>query len=140
MAVQLFLVSAESGHLLGTLRGRTRGVTSVAISDDGEIIMSRSFVKTVRRWNTSTKTQIGDPLLGHGAQVKGVAISSNGKLIISASEGKSVRLWDAKTGAQIGFPLQEKYCIFSIAISSDSSSIVAGLHNGKFQVWPARTK
>jgi len=74
-----------------TLQGHSDYVSSVAFSPDGKLIVSGSWDKTVRLWNTTGKP-IGQPF--HiNSYVTSVAFSPNGKLIVSGSWDKTVRLW-----------------------------------------------
>ena len=73
------------------LSGHTGGVNGVAISPNGQMIISASEDQTVKLWRrdgTLVRT-----LQGHSNVVKGVAISPDGEMIASASKDKTVKLW-----------------------------------------------
>jgi WD40 repeat protein len=79
-------------------------VTSVAISQDGQLIVSGSQDKTVRLWDAQGNP-MSQPLMGHEGAVTSVAISPDGKYIASGSEDKTVRLWNTN-GQPIGKPFR----------------------------------
>ena len=73
------------------------GVTSVAFSHDGSQVVSGSYDKTVRIWNTTTG-EVQAELKGHTAVVMSVAFSQDGSQVISGSVDKTVRIWNTTTG------------------------------------------
>ncbi|HEY9604210.1 MAG TPA: caspase family protein [Allocoleopsis sp.] len=70
-------------------------VTSVAISQDGQLIVSGSQDKTVRLWecNGQGGKLMGVPLYGHKGNITSIVFSPDGKYIASGSQDKTVRLW-----------------------------------------------
>ncbi|MCT7957532.1 nSTAND1 domain-containing NTPase, partial [Laspinema palackyanum] len=79
--------------------GHQSWVFAVAISADGQTIVSGSSDNTVRLWNHQGE-QIGE-LRGHQGSVNAVAISVDGQTIVSGSSDNTVRLWNHQ-GEQIG--------------------------------------
>ena len=73
-------------------------------SRDGQYIVTASYDRTVRIWDTQTYSQVGDALTGHTDFVWSACFSPDGTLVVSASEDGSVRIWNAQSQAheQIG--------------------------------------
>ena len=131
------LQTAQEQNLL---QGHTDGVLSVAISPDGERIVSSSADKTVRIWNAETGEPIGQPLQGHTDRVLSVAISPDGERIVSSSADRTVRIWDAETGEPIGQPLQgHTDRVLSVAISPDGEHVVSSSADRTVRIWDAET-
>ncbi|KAG1827592.1 WD40-repeat-containing domain protein [Suillus subaureus] len=80
--------------LYAPLQGHTGYVNTVAISSDGNRIVSGSDDQTVRVWDMKTGEGVGAPFRGHTGRVLSVAISPDGKHIVSGSEDKTIRVWD----------------------------------------------
>ncbi|MEH2389932.1 MAG: caspase family protein, partial [Nostoc sp.] len=73
-------------------RGHEGDVISVAISADGQTIVSGGSDGTVRLWNLQGQT-LAEPLRGHEGDVISVAISADGQTIVSGGSDGTVRLW-----------------------------------------------
>jgi WD40 repeat protein len=112
--------------------GHEGAVNSVAISPDGQTIVSGGEDKTVRLWNLQGQFLTLNPLT-HGGAVKAVAISPDGQTIVSGSDDKTVRLWDIQ-GNPIGQPLEHEAEVKKVAISPDGQKIVS-VNDGKVYVW-----
>ncbi|BAZ24148.1 WD-40 repeat-containing protein [Kalymmatonema gypsitolerans NIES-4073] len=105
-------------------------VYSVAISPDGQYIVSGSEDNTVCLWDTQGN-QIDQPFLGHEYGVTSVAMSSDGHYIVSGGFDGTVRLWD-KQGNPQGKPFKghdEGQGVTSVAISPDGQYIVSGSYD-----------
>ena len=81
-----------------TLVGHTADVTCVAFSPDGKQIVSGSYDKTIRVWDSTSGSELM-VLNGHKDRVNSVAFSSDGLKIVSGSSDKSIRIWDLGTGS-----------------------------------------
>jgi hypothetical protein len=95
----LRLMDAGSGQIIRELEGNTAGVSGVAFSKDGKILVSATDAKdgTIRFWDTSTgsllrslkfNTKIGAPVL---------AVSPDGSKL-AAAWYQNVRVWDFDSG------------------------------------------
>jgi WD40 repeat protein len=83
---------------VATLQGHTGLVQCVALSVDGQLLVSGGFDATVRLWDVPGARLVAT-LEGHGAPVFGVALSGDGHLVASGSFDGTVKLWEARTGA-----------------------------------------
>ena len=76
----------------------------MAFSPDGKTILTGSWDRTARLWETATGQPLGPPLR-HSGFVTSVAFSPDGKTIAIGSADNTARLWDAATGQPIGPPM-----------------------------------
>jgi guanine nucleotide-binding protein subunit beta-2-like 1 protein len=75
------------------LTGHSHFVQDVAISSDGQFVLSGSWDGTLRLWdlNTGTTTR---RFIGHTKDVLSVAFSADNRQIVSGSRDKTIRLWN----------------------------------------------
>jgi len=69
------------------------GVTSVAISPNGQLVAAGSLDTVVRIWDVSTGALL-ERLRGHRDSVYSVAFTPDGKGLVSGSLDKTLKYWD----------------------------------------------
>ena len=69
------------------------GVTSVAISPNGQLVAAGSLDTVVRIWDVTTGLLIKQ-LRGHRDSVYSVAFTPDGKGLVSSSLDKTLKYWD----------------------------------------------
>jgi WD40 repeat protein len=110
-------------------------VKSVVWTPDGKQLISASQDQTIKFWNSSKGTPIGQPCTGHTHDINSLAISSDASFIVTVSFDKTVRLWNTESHKQIGQRLKHTTCVSSIAISPNGELLVIGDYDGNLQLW-----
>jgi WD40 repeat protein len=113
-------------------QGHQDAVSSVAISPDGQTIISGSSDNTVRLWDRE-----GNQLAvfqGHTEAVNSVVFSPDGQTIISGSSDNTVRLWD-REGNQLAVFTGHDREVNSVAFSPDGQTIVSGSNDRTLRLW-----
>ncbi|MBF2009491.1 MAG: WD40 repeat domain-containing protein [Chlorogloeopsis fritschii C42_A2020_084] len=111
-------------------------VSSIAISTDGQTIISGGEDGTVRMWNRKGQP-LGEPFKGHQVYVSSVAISTDGQTIISGGQDGTVRMWNRK-GQPLGEPFKGHLVstsVLAVAISVDGQTIISGGQDGTVRMW-----
>ena len=130
---RLYEQSYNKGYELISCNG---GVASVSLSRDGRYIAVGLYNGDIKIWNFSTRTIIGEPLIGHKEQVLSVAFSSDGKYIVSGSFDRTVRIWDVQSRKSVGEPLTgHEQSVTSVAFSPDGKYIVSGSKDRTIRLW-----
>lgn len=81
------------------LQGHTDGVASLDFSPDSRLLVSGSFDRSMRLWDTATGKEAGIFKFDHFVVV--VAFSPDGNKLLSVERDNTVRLWDARTARQL---------------------------------------
>src|SRR6266702_4066024 len=101
-------------------------VNSVALSPDGQRIVSGSTDRTIRVWNATTGETEAGPFTGHTDPVEAVAFSPDGQRIVSGSHDKTICVWNATTGETEAGPFTgHTSSVESVAFSPDGQRIVS---------------
>jgi WD40 repeat protein len=142
----------ETGVEKLTLKGHTGSVTSVAISRDGERLISGTRMVLGRMdgvisvWDTESGKEICS-FKGHNTRsqnrepARGVllsmTISGDGKRIFTGGEDGTVRVWDVETGVEKLTLKGHTGSVTSVAISRDGKRLISGSDDGTVRVWDA---
>jgi WD40 repeat protein len=116
------------------------GVTSIAVSGDGKIIVSGDEQGNVRLWDRQGKS-IGKTSRGHEGRVASVAINSNGQTIVSGGSDGRVLRWNLQ-GSVVSPPLITSFSTGTgetVAVSPDGRFIVSGSERGMMRIWDGGT-
>jgi WD40 repeat protein len=72
------------------------GITALAVTPDGEFLISSSEDKTMKVWQLETGLCV-QTLRGHSDRIKDLAIAPDGNHLISVSTDKTVKVWKAES-------------------------------------------
>ena len=130
------LSSVIASELLQTLQGHTGRVYTVALSTDGQTVISGSWDKTVRIWNAASG-ELLQTLQGHTDAVRSVALSTDGQTVISGSWDKTVRIWNAASGELLQTLQGHTDAVRSVALSTDGQTVISGSEDRTVRIWNA---
>jgi WD40 repeat protein len=131
------LWNPASGAPAGELIGHTSEVNAVAFApSDPDLLASASTDETVRLWDLSKHTQVGEPLRDNRGAVYGVAFSPDARLLAGGG-ANSVVLWDVESRTRLGDPLEaEDGVVEAVAFDSDGTTLASAYEDGKVRLWP----
>ena len=125
-------------QLLHTLTDHSRGVNAVAISPDGQTLVSASSDRTIKLWSLDTGELI-DTLNGHSEAVFCVAISPDSQTIVSGDYDYKIKVWNLETRELIRTLTGHVGQVLSVAISPDGKTLVSGSIDGMIKTWHLET-
>ena len=113
-----------------TIPGHIDGVTSIAISPDGNLLASSgSSVHRISLWNLK-KGEFIKFLSGHTKDINSIAFMSDGTTLVSGSDDGTIRFWNTKEGNQL-----KTYEGISAILSPDGNRIASYTRDGFIKTW-----
>jgi WD40 repeat protein len=114
--------------------GHDDGVLSVAVTPDGQYVVSGSWDKTVRLWELATGKEVRR-FTGHEGSVTSVAVTPDGKCVVSGSWDKTVRVWELATGKEVRRFTGHQDWVNSVAVTPDGQHVVSGSGDNTLRLW-----
>ncbi len=126
-----------------SVNGHFQGVTALAMSQDGSLIVSGATNGTIVIWDAATRSTLSQPFEGNTGPVSSLALSPDGEILASANlnGSGSIVLWNIANPAkpvQIAQLAEENGSsgdVFSLAFDRDGQILAAGHGNGSITLW-----
>lgn len=124
----------RQGKQIQTLIGHEQGVTTVAVTPDGQKAVSASRDQTVRIWDIRRGTQLHN-LQGHQLWVTNVAVTPDGQRAISAAADKTLKVWDLQKGQEVHTLTGHSDIVWAVAVTPDGKQAVSASADQTLKVW-----
>jgi hypothetical protein len=131
---QSILTSYPSILAVDELQGHQNAVNGVAFLPDSKQLVSASWDKTIKLWDTQTRKEL-QTLSGHENQVCCIAVSRDGNIIASGSTDTSIRLWDARSGAAMRTLEGHGADVWGVAFSPDGKLLASASKDMTVRLW-----
>ena len=113
-------------------------VKSVAISPDGQTLVSGSTDGKIKVWNLETKEEI-HTITKHSGSVNCVAISLDGETLASSSEDATSKIWNLKNGNFIQGFTGHSRGVTSVVFHPNKQTIFTGSLDNIIRQWDLKT-
>lgn len=127
-------IISEKISLVNTFTGHSSFVNYLAISPDGQTLVSGSADKTIKVWNLATGQEIRT-LKGHSSFVNYLVISPDGQTLVSGSADKTIKVWNLVSGRELRTLQGHSSSVNSLALSPDGQVLVSGSADKTIKVW-----
>ncbi|MUG96279.1 protein kinase [Scytonema sp. UIC 10036] len=131
-------LSYEKLSLVNSLEGHNDWVSSLAISPDGQTLVSGSGDRSIKIWNLQTGG-IKTSLNGHTDGVVSVAIAPEGKTLVSGSIDGTIKIWDLQTPGLKNTLTGHKDSVKSVAIAPDGKTLASASSDKTIKIWDLET-
>jgi WD40 repeat protein len=133
--LRLWEVVAGSPYAVGprTLAGHDGAVRAVALSADGQWLVSSASDRTLRLWALATGQVQWVAALAVPATL--LSLSADGQWLASASTEGQVTLWNVATGAPVGDLENSPEHPSALCFSADSQHLLIGGRDGSIGWW-----
>lgn len=118
-----------------TETSRSSTIHDMAITPQGNMVVTVSTENTVRLWDNSTGLEMGR-LIGHGEQVFDVEMSPDGESVVTGGADQTARIWNVFT-FETRHILRHDAAVRAVAFSSDNQLVLTGGDDFKLYLWDA---
>lgn len=130
--------TVRDGPADNSVIGRHDGpVYAVAVTHDGDTVVSASSDGTLRVWRDSK--QVGEPLPGHTAPYQSVAVTPDGKHVASGFDDGTIRIWQLETREPAGTLTGHTSGVLAVAMVPGGVQLVSGGADGTVRIWDLAT-
>ncbi|WP_309744405.1 NB-ARC domain-containing protein [Chamaesiphon sp. OTE_20_metabat_361] len=119
---------------LHTLIGHQQPVSAIAFSPDGQQLVSSSFDKTIKLWDTNSGKCV-KTFLGHRNRIWTVAFHPNGTQIASGGDDNHTKIWDLERERCIKTIVGHTNAILSVNLSPNGSYLASGNEDTTIRIW-----
>jgi len=126
----------DQGTVESTLRDHSAEVNCIALSPDGQSLISGGSDHVLRIWRFDQDGEVR-VLKGHRAKVTAVSTTPDGQSILSASAEGSVLLWDIRPDAKSLFKIVANRTngVRSLATTPDGRSFIFASDDHTLHIW-----
>jgi WD40 repeat protein len=137
-------LTPPGGALLRNLTGHNGKITALAMTADGQRLISASEDQTLRVWDLERGAEL-NCLRGHTQKILAVAVTPDGRKAISASSDKTLKVWDISTLTPVGSGfsnpgelhtlLGHSSQVNTVAVTMDGRLAISGSSDRSLKVW-----
>ncbi|GAB4285087.1 MAG: hypothetical protein Fur0025_16370 [Oscillatoriaceae cyanobacterium] len=122
-------------QLVATIPGHTAPVASLAITPDGQTLISGggSNDPTIQLWNLPQRKHIAT-LIGHKSRVLSLAITPDGQTLISGGDDALVNFWDMRSRQLIRTFAAHSSFVMSLKVAPDGQTLLSAALDG-MKIW-----
>ena len=115
-------------------KGHGESVKALAISNDGNYLLSASRDLTLKLWDMNSEYEIRT-FSGHDHTVNSVDFAADDQHFASGSADKTARVWELSTGKQVWSSPQRELYVTAVAMHPTRTWVAIGGYDNFVKVW-----
>jgi WD40 repeat protein len=115
-------------------RAHGRPVRSLALSGDGQTLISGSEDRKVKVWSLAEE-KLKKAWSPHDGTILAVALSADGKRLATGAQDKTIKLWSLPDGKLDQTITAHANAVFCLAMSANGKWLASGSSDNKVKVW-----
>lgn len=131
--VSALLTSTATAQAPASLEGHTDPVYDAVFTPDGKWVITASFDKTLRLWDSQSHRSVRT-MSGHTGLVLSIAVHPDGSRIASGAMDNTIKIWDVPVNSAVASHGGHKGAVRSVAITRDGKWIISGGSDKTVQV------
>lgn len=120
--------------LAGQFQGHGDGVTALAYSDDGRVMVTTGTDGTMKVWNASSSALVRTIELDDGAAV---SLALSGSRAVTGHADGAVVIWDFDKAEKIASFKRNAAEVWSVTFAGNQNRVAASSHDWKVTLWDA---
>lgn len=128
----------KSEKLLYVIDAHKGWVNALAISKDGQLLISGSSDQSIKLWNPINGSHMQTIEATHEGEVLAIAISPNGQIFASAGTDGTFKLWN-RNGTRRLTRKEHQEQVNVLAFSPNGQHIVSGSADRTIKIWDVQT-
>lgn len=120
--------------LAGQFQGHAGGVTALAYSDDGRVLVTAGKDGTLKVWNASSSTLVRTIELDDGAAV---SLALSGSRAVTGHVDGAVVIWDYDKAEKVAQFKRNDAEVWSVTFAGTPNRVAASSHDWKVTLWDA---
>ncbi|MEM9942475.1 MAG: hypothetical protein AAF939_12990, partial [Planctomycetota bacterium] len=113
-------------------------IWDVALSSDGQMLVSASSDQTVKIWNTNDWT-MRKTISAHSQGASSARFSKDGKRLVTSGDDQTIRVWQTSDFTELASLNGHSTGIWRAVFSPDGTKIASSTQNGEIFIWDGTT-
>lgn len=123
-----------SGELLEEKSPTESEITALAVSADGQTLISTHADLLIRRWQTPQRGP-QHVLAGHGSRVYALAFNQDGSRLASAGADKLIKLWNTADGSHVADAKGHEGPVYGLAFHPTADQLISCGADKSIRIW-----
>jgi len=123
------VINPDTGRALGPVIQHPPAVGAVAISDDGNLLVSSGRDQEIRFWDVPTGKNTGIVIRPENF-VSALAITRDGSQLVTITDEGEIRVWETRRGNSLTPPIRAGAGIDAVHVTDDATRFIYHLPEG----------